>query len=115
MYIHLAILAMESGFAVYAKSEEEFQDEIIKTLAGKAGTALIYGIMDIRAAADIKKADQLLDIWLCHFAGGGFSGVEPSENRLSEPRLSYNEAIIAIFKIKAHIRRSGTSRNNQSQ
>ncbi len=84
---------MESGFAVYAKSEEEFQDEIIKTLAGKAGTALIYGIMDIRAAADIKKADQLLDIWLCHFAGGGFSGVEPSENRLSEPRLSYNEAI----------------------
>ena len=84
---------MESGFAVYAKSEEEFQDEIIKTLAGKAGTALIYGIMDIRAVADIKKADQLLDIWLCHFAGGGFSGVEPSENRLSEPRLSYNEAI----------------------
>lgn len=90
---HGAIGGMESGFAVYAKSEEEFQDEIIKTLAGKAGTALIYGIMDIRAAADIKKADQLLDIWLCHFAGGGFSGVEPSENRLSEPRLSYNEAI----------------------
>ena len=90
---HGAIGGMESGFAVYAKSEEEFQDEIIKTLAGKAGTDLIYGIMDIRAAADIKKADQLLDIWLCHFAGGGFSGVEPSENRLSEPRLSYNEAI----------------------
>ena len=90
---HGAIGGLESGFAVYAKSEEEFQDEIIKTLAGKAGTALIYGIMDIRAAADIKKADQLLDIWLCHFAGGGFSGVEPSENRLSEPRLSYNEAI----------------------
>lgn len=90
---HGAIGGMESGFAVYAKSEEEFQDGIIKTLAGKAGTALIYGIMDIRAAADIKKADQLLDIWLCHFAGGGFSGVEPSENRLSEPRLSYNEAI----------------------
>lgn len=90
---HGAIGGMESGFAVYAKSEEEFQDEIIKTLAGKAGAALIYGIMDIRAAADIKKADQLLDIWLCHFAGGGFSGVEPSENRLSEPRLSYNEAI----------------------
>ena len=90
---HGAIGGMESGFAVYAKSEEEFQDEIIKTLAGKAGTALIYGIMDIRAAADIKKADQLLDIWLCHFAGGVFSGVEPSENRLSEPRLSYNEAI----------------------
>ena len=90
---HGAIGGMESGFAVYAKSEEEFQDEIIKTLAGKAGTALIYGIMDIRTAADIKKADQLLDIWLCHFAGGGFSGVEPSENRLSEPRLSYNEAI----------------------
>lgn len=90
---HGAIGGMESGFAVYAKSEEEFQDEIIKTLAGKAGTVLIYGIMDIRAAADIKKADQLLDIWLCHFAGGGFSGVEPSENRLSEPRLSYNEAI----------------------
>mgnify|MGYP000008913426 FL=1 len=90
---HGAIGGMESGFAVYAKSEEEFQDEIIKILAGKAGTALIYGIMDIRAAADIKKADQLLDIWLCHFAGGGFSGVEPSENRLSEPRLSYNEAI----------------------
>lgn len=90
---HGAIGGMESGFAVYAKSEEEFQDEIIKTLAGKAGTALIYGIMDIRAAADIKKADQLLDIWLCHFACGGFSGVEPSENRLSEPRLSYNEAI----------------------
>lgn len=55
---HGAIGGMESGFAVYAKSEEEFQDEIIKTLAGKAGTALIYGIMDIRAAADIKKADR---------------------------------------------------------
>ena len=102
---HGAIGGMESGFAVYAKSEEEFQDEIIKTLAGKAGTALIYGIMDIRAAADIKKADQLLDIWLCHFAGGGFSGVEPGENRLSEPRLSYNEAIKSA-KLEELYRRS---------
>lgn len=102
---HGAIGGMESGFAVYAKSEEEFQDEIIKTLAGKAGTALIYGIMDIRAAADIKKADQLLDIWLCHFAGGGFSGVEPGENRLSEPRLSYNEAI-KLAKLEELYRRA---------
>lgn len=102
---HGAIGGMESGFAVYAKSEEEFQDEIIKNLAGKAGTALIYGIMDIRAAADIKKADQLLDIWLCHFAGGGFSGVEPGENRLSEPRLSYNEAIKSA-KLEELYRRS---------
>ena len=102
---HGALGGMESGFAVYAKSEEEFQDEIIKTLAGKAGTALIYGIMDIRAAADIKKADQLLDIWLCHFAGGGFSGVEPGENRLSEPRLSYNEAIKSA-KLEELYRRS---------
>lgn len=52
---HGAIGGMESGFAVYAKSEEEFQDEIIKTLAGKAGTALIYGIMDIRAGLILRK------------------------------------------------------------
>ena len=36
---------------------------------------------------------KLMDIWLCHFAGGGFVGIESGDNRMSEQRLSYNEAI----------------------
>lgn len=64
-----------------------------KTLAGRAGVSLIYGVMDIQASADIEQADKLMDIWLCHFAGGGFVGIESEDNRMSEQRLSYNEAI----------------------
>ena len=64
-----------------------------KTLAGRAGVSLIYGVMDIQASADIEQADKLMDIWLCHFAGGGFVGIESVDNRMSEQRLSYNEAI----------------------
>lgn len=47
----------------------------------------------IQASADIEQADKLMDIWLCHFAGGGFVGIESGDNRMSEQRLSYNEAI----------------------
>lgn len=64
-----------------------------KTLAGRAGMSLIYGVMDIQASADIEQADKLMDIWQCHFAGGGFVGIESWDNRMSEQRLSYNEAI----------------------
>ena len=59
----------------------------------KEVTSLIYGVMDIQASADIEQADKLMDIWQCHFAGGGFVGIESADNRMSEHRLSYNEAI----------------------
>ena len=84
---------MANGCATYAQNEEEFLDEVTKTLAGRAGVSLIYGVMDIQASADIEQADKLMDIWQCHFAGGGFIGIESGDNRMSEQRLSYNEAI----------------------
>ena len=84
---------MANGCATYAQNEEEFLDEVTKTLAGRAGVSLIYGVMDIQASADIEQADKLMDIWQCHFAGGGFVGIESGDNRMSEQRLSYNEAI----------------------
>lgn len=84
---------MVNGCATYAQNEEEFLDEVTKTLAGRAGVSLIYGVMDIQASADIEQADKLMDIWQCHFAGGGFVGIESGDNRMSEQRLSYNEAI----------------------
>lgn len=84
---------MVNGCATYAQNEEEFLDEVTKTLAGRAGVSLIYGVMDIQASADIEQTDKLMDIWLCHFAGGGFVGIESGDNRMSEQRLSYNEAI----------------------
>ena len=84
---------MANGCATYAQNEEKFLDEVTKTLAGRAGVSLIYGVMDIQASADIGQADKLMDIWLCHFAGGGFVGIESGDNRMSEQRLSYNEAI----------------------
>lgn len=89
------IIGEENTMTVYAAGEYAFFDAKAFDMGPEADDILSNFVtgMDIRAAADIKKADQLLDIWLCHFAGGGFSGVEPSENRLSEPRLSYNEAI----------------------
>ena len=79
---------MANGCATYAQNEEEFLDEVTKTLAGRAGVSLIYGVMDIQASADIEQADKLMDIWLCHFVGGGFVGIESGDNR-----ISYNEAI----------------------
>ena len=84
---------MVNGCATYAQNEEEFLDEVTKILAGRAGVSLIYGVMDIQASADIEQADKLMDIWQCHFAGGGFVGIESGDNRMSEQRLSYNEAI----------------------
>ena len=84
---------MANGCATYAQNEEKFLDEVTKTLAGRAGVSLIYGVMDIQASADIEQADKLMDIWQCHFAGGGFVGIESGDNRMSEQRLSYNEAI----------------------
>ncbi len=74
---------MANGCATYAQNEEEFLDEVTKTLAGRAGVSLIYGVMDIQASADIEQADKLMDIWLCHFAGGGFVGIESGDNRMS--------------------------------
>ena len=82
---------MANGCATYAQNEEEFLDEVTKTLAGRAGVSLIYGVMDIQASADIEQADKLMDIWQCHFAGGGFVGIESGDNRMSEQRLSYNQ------------------------
>ena len=85
---------MANGCAIFMhKMREEFLDEVTKTLAGRAGVSLIYGVMDIQASADIEQADKLMDIWLCHFAGGGFVGIESGDNRMSEQRLLYNEAI----------------------
>ena len=73
---------MANGCATYAQNEEEFLDEVTKTLAGRAGVSLIYGVMDIQASADIEQADKLMDIWQCHFAGGGFVGIESGDNRI---------------------------------
>lgn len=52
---------MANGCATYAQNEEEFLDEVTKTLAGRAGVSLIYGVMDIQASADIEQADDVVD------------------------------------------------------
>ena len=36
---------MANGCATYAQNEEEFLDEVTKTLAGRAGVSLIYGCL----------------------------------------------------------------------
>lgn len=37
----------ENGCSTYLKNEEELLNDITKTLAGKAGVSLIYGVMDV--------------------------------------------------------------------
>lgn len=55
---------LENGHSTYLKSEEELLNDITKTLAGKAGVALIYGTMDVNASGDIQNATRLLDVWM---------------------------------------------------
>lgn len=104
---------MVNGCATYAQNEEEFLDEVTKILAGRAGVSLIYGVMDIQASADIEQADKLMDIWQCRFAGGGFVGIESGDNRMSEQRLSYNEAIKSAKLEELYRRAYKILRNNK--
>ena len=85
----------ENGCSTYLKSEEELLNDITKTLAGKAGVSLIYGVMDVNASGDIQNANRLLDLWMTSLAGAGFSEVEAANNRMSETRLFSSEAIKA--------------------
>lgn len=85
----------ENGCSTYLKSEEELLNDITKTLAGKAGVSLIYGMMDVNASGDIQNANRLLDLWMTSLAGAGFSEVESANNRMSETRLFSSEAIKA--------------------
>ena len=85
----------ENGCSTYLKNEEELLNDITKTLAGKAGVALIYGTMDVNASGDIQNATRLLDVWMTSLAGAGFSEVESADNRMSETRLFSSEAIKA--------------------
>ena len=61
-----------------------------KTLAGRAGVSLIYGVMDIQASADIEQADKLMDIYCVTLQVVASVGIESGDNRMSEQRLSYN-------------------------
>lgn len=54
----------ENGCSTYLKNEEELLNDITKTLAGKAGVSLIYGVMDVNASGDIQNANRLLDLWM---------------------------------------------------
>ena len=85
----------ENDCSTYLKSEEELLNDITKTLAGKAGVSLIYGVMDVNASGDIQNANRLLDLWMTSLAGAGFSEVESANNRMSETRLFSSEAIKA--------------------
>ena len=82
----------ENGCSTYLKNEEELLNDITKTLAGKAGVSLIYGVMDVNASGDIQNANRLLDLWMTSLAGAGFSEVESANNRMSETRLFSSEA-----------------------
>ena len=66
----------ENGCSTYLKNEEELLNDITKTLAGKAGVSLIYGVMDVNASGDVQNANRLLDLWMTSLAGAGFSEVE---------------------------------------
>ena len=85
----------ENGCSTYLKNEEELLNDITKTLAGKAGVSLIYGVMDVNASGDIQNANRLLDLWMTSLAGAGFSEVESANNRMSETRLFSSEAVKA--------------------
>ena len=95
----------ENGCSTYLKNEEELLNDITKTLAGKAGVSLIYGVMDVNASGDIQNANRLLDLWMTSLAGAGFSEVESANNRMSETRLFSSEAIKAA-KMEALYRRA---------
>ena len=43
----------ENGCSTYLKNEEELLNDITKTLAGKAGVSLIYGVMDVNASVKL--------------------------------------------------------------
>lgn len=49
----------ENGCSTYLKNEEELLNDITKTLAGKAGVSLIYGVMDVNASGDIQNANTI--------------------------------------------------------
>ena len=85
----------ENGCSTYLKNEEELLNDITKTLAGKAGVSLIYGVMDVNASGDIQNANRLLDLWMTSLAGAGFSS-RIGEYRMSETRLFSSEAIRAL-------------------
>lgn len=81
----------ENIVSYYLRDKDLAEDVLISDIV--KAMPKVSCAMDIQASADIEQADKLMDIWLCHFAGGGFAGTEPGDNRMSEQRLSYNEAI----------------------
>lgn len=46
------------------KTEKELFDVVTRTLAGKAGTMILCGEMDVGVAADIQKAERFLRVWV---------------------------------------------------
>lgn len=81
----------ENIVSYYLRDKDLAEDVLISDIV--KAMPKVSCAMDIQASADIEQADKLMDIWLCHFAGGGFAGTESGDNRMSEQRLSYNEAI----------------------
>ena len=87
---------LENSTCETLKAEKELFDVVTRSLAGKAGTMLLYGEMDAGVAVDIQKAEHLLDAWATELAGGGFSAIDYDNKATSDVAKNRVEIIRAV-------------------
>lgn len=78
------------------QTEKELFDVVTRTLAGKAGTMIRCGEMDVGVAADIQKAERFLDAWATELAGCGFSAIDYDNKATSDIASNRAETIRAV-------------------
>lgn len=78
------------------KTEKDLFDVVTRTLAGKAGTMILCGEMDVGVAADIQKAERFLDAWATELAGYGFSAIDYDNKSTSDIDRNRAETIRAV-------------------
>lgn len=78
------------------KTEKELFNVVTRTLAGKAGTMILCGEMDVGVTADIQKAERFLDAWATELAGCGFSVIDYDNKATSDIASNRAETIRAV-------------------
>lgn len=72
---------------------EEFKNEIIILLSGRASTEIVFNTIDLGAESDIKKACQLTRYYIEKLAIKGFSFIYDSNPYAEKQAIKRNEAI----------------------
>lgn len=90
------INGLENSSYETLKTEKELFDVVTRTLAGKAGTMILCGEMDVGVAADIQKAERFLDAWATELAGCGFSAIDYDNKATSDIARNHAETIRAV-------------------